>query len=108
MRWTDLVAADQVHPGSAVAVDVGDLELVVWRTHDGAWCVADARCPHQWSHLGVAGSVEGDELVCLSHFWRFGTDGVGCKLAMSGRRDPKADLVVYPCRVTDGCVQAQL
>lgn len=108
MEWTDLLAADEVERARVVAVDVGERELVVWRTADGELCVAEARCPHQWSHLAGAGVVDGNELVCVSHFWRFDPSGRGCKLAMSGRRDPKADLGVHPCREVDGRVQAWL
>ena len=108
MPWTDLVAADAVAPGAVVPVEVGAYELVVWRTAAGAPVVCDARCPHQWSHLGVVGAVEGDELVCLSHFWRFDPTGRGSKLAMSGRRDPKSDVATYWTRETEGRIWADL
>jgi nitrite reductase/ring-hydroxylating ferredoxin subunit len=35
----------------------------------------EARCPHQWSHLGGEGVVEGDELVCLTPPLAFTTEG---------------------------------
>ncbi len=31
----------------------------------------EARCPHEWSHLGAEGVVDGPEIVCAAHFWRF-------------------------------------
>ncbi|MEC8999836.1 MAG: Rieske 2Fe-2S domain-containing protein [Actinomycetota bacterium] len=79
-------------------------DLVVWTTASGVPCVSEARCPHQWSHLAHEGAVDGEEIVCVSHFWRFGTDGEGWKQNVNGRRDRKGDLEVLPCEVHDGAV----
>ena len=67
-----------------------------------------ARCPHQWSHLAAEGVVDGDELVCAAHFWRFDVDGRGTKLNVGGRRDDKSDLEVFECREDDDGVWARL
>lgn len=91
-----LCAGEAVPPGAVVAVTVGDEDLVVWRGHDGVVCVMEARCPHQWSHLAAEGAVDGDELVCCSHWWRFRRDGSGWKVNVNGRRDRKGDIVVLP------------
>ena len=106
--WVDLVDSRAVAAGEVVAVDVGEREFVVWRTFEGAPCVMDARCPHQWSHLGAEGFVDGDELVCTAHFWRYDTAGHGCKLNIKGRRDPKADIEVFESREVDGRIEARL
>lgn len=108
MGWEPLAPAEAVAPGAVVAVDVGDLELVVWRTLAGEAVVMDARCPHQWSHLAAEGVVDGDELVCVSHFWRFDTHGCGSKLSVLGRRDPKGDIPTFPCREAAGTIEADL
>ncbi len=100
--------AGEVQPGEITDAAHGDLDLVVWRTFDGEPCVMEARCPHQWSHLGAEGVVDGPEIVCAAHFWRFDTEGHGTKVGMTGRRDPKADIAVYPCRVVDGRIEADL
>jgi nitrite reductase/ring-hydroxylating ferredoxin subunit len=52
--------------------------------------------------------VDGPEILCTAHFWRFTTDGTGSKVGMTGRRDPKADIAVYPCREVDGRIEARL
>jgi phenylpropionate dioxygenase-like ring-hydroxylating dioxygenase large terminal subunit len=105
-RRVDLLAASEVETGAVVAVSVGDLDLVVWRTAEGEPCVMDARCPHQWSHLEAEGAVVGDEIVCLAHFWRFDTTGNGVKVAMNGRRDQKSPIGVHPCEERDGRIVA--
>jgi len=108
IAWVPVGPSRSVSPGAVVAVDVGDVELVVWRTFDGRPVVMDARCPHQWSHLEAEGVVDGDEIVCAAHFWRFGVEGCGTKLNVLGRRDPKADIDVYPSREQDGMIEAML
>jgi len=82
-------------------------DLVVWVTASGVPCVSEARCPHQWSHLAHEGAVDGEELVCLTHFWRFGVDGEGWKQNVNGRRDRKGDLEVLPCVAHDGGIWIQ-
>jgi phenylpropionate dioxygenase-like ring-hydroxylating dioxygenase large terminal subunit len=111
--WTVVAAGDRVDVGAALAADlVGpdgeERELVVWRGHDGVVCVMDARCPHQWSHLGAEGVVDGDELVCAAHFWRFDRTGAGSKVNIKGRRDAKADVAVFEARERDGLIEVRL
>lgn len=100
-----MLSSDDVAPGGRVAVEVGSDRLVVWRTTEGVLVACDARCPHQWSDLATEGVVDGDELVCLSHFWRFDTEGRGSKLSMAGRRDPKNDAGPVAVRERDGRIE---
>ena len=108
--WVRLVDSDAVAPGAIVDASLPgepggfDRDLVVWRSFDGRACVMDARCPHQLSHLGAEGFVDGDEIVCTAHFWRFAIDGTGTKLNMAGRRDVKADIDIVESVERDGAV----
>ena len=95
--WVPIVSAD-IPPGTLVEAVFESEELVVWRSADGTPCIMEARCPHQWSHLGGEGVVEGEELVCLTHCWRFSLNGEGWKEGMTGRRDRKGDNEVWPCK----------
>ena len=108
MTWRRILRSDRLAPGAVAAVADAEPELVVWRSESGRAAVCDARCPHQWSHLAGAGAVDGEELVCLSHFWRFDADGHGTKLNVKGRRDPKGDVVAHPTREVDGWIEAHL
>ena len=101
--WICLVY-DELPAGGILEVSLGDEDLVVWRGESGVPCVSEARCPHQWSHLAHQGAVDGDELVCLTHFWRFGADGAGWKQNVNGRRDRKGDLAVLACVEHDGAI----
>ena len=117
MTWTRLIAAADLPAGEVVAVEVADPDdrppefpprFAVWRTRSGRFVACDARCPHQWSDLATEGRVEGEELVCQAHRWRFDAEGRGSKLSALGRRDPKADAACLPLRVVDGWVEAEL
>jgi phenylpropionate dioxygenase-like ring-hydroxylating dioxygenase large terminal subunit len=108
MAWVQIASSDAVGPGEVLGVDREPLELVVWRAEDGGVCVMDARCPHQWSYLGGEGFVDGDELVCAAHFWRFDCGGQGSKRNVLGRRDAKADIAVFPAVERDGAIHAEL
>lgn len=105
--WLRIVDDEAVPASTIAAVTLGDDDLVVWRDRDGRPCVMEARCPHQWSHLAAEGFVDGDEIVCSAHFWRFDQAGRGTKLGMTGRRDPKADIAVFPCVESDGGIWVQ-
>ncbi len=94
--------SERLASGQIVTVDREDGDIVVWRTTAGKVVACDARCPHQWSHLGTAGAVDGEEIVCLSHFWRFDQEGTGSKLSAAGRRDEKSSIRTFAVRENEG------
>ena len=108
MVWQRIVPSGAVTADVVVGVDVGDRELVVWRDTSGTAVVMAARCPHQWSHLEAEGALDGDEIVCTAHFWRFDVAGCGTKVNVKGRRDLKSDIETYPSREAGGFVEACL
>lgn len=105
--WFAVASGAAVAPGEITESTLDGADVVVWRTEAGMPCVMEARCPHQWSHLGGSGAVAGEEIVCLTHFWTFGTDGRGWKENLAGRRDRKGDIEVYPCREVAGEIRAR-
>ncbi|HCV36848.1 MAG TPA: hypothetical protein DF783_07960 [Acidimicrobiaceae bacterium] len=105
--WVRICASD-LPPGGIVGVTIGSEDMVVWRSMAGTPCVIEARCPHQWSHLAGEGVVVGEELVCLTHLWRFTTGGEGWKENVNGRRDRKGDLVVTDCIEEDGSIWVRI
>jgi phenylpropionate dioxygenase-like ring-hydroxylating dioxygenase large terminal subunit len=60
--------------GASRAVKLMGRELVVWRTADGVAHAADDRCPHRGTRLSI-GCVDGQELVCAYHGWRYAPAG---------------------------------
>ncbi|QSJ15511.1 aromatic ring-hydroxylating dioxygenase subunit alpha [Nostoc sp. UHCC 0702] len=50
-------------------------ELVIYRAKDKRVVICDAYCPHMGAHL-AEGNVEGNELRCLFHHWKFDAKGI--------------------------------
>jgi phenylpropionate dioxygenase-like ring-hydroxylating dioxygenase large terminal subunit len=44
---------------------------VLFRGEDGKATLLDAHCPHLGAHLGYGGRVEGNDIICPFHAWRF-------------------------------------
>ena len=108
MTWHAVALTEDIPVGGVLPIEIDGQELVLWRSASGELAACDARCPHQWAHLGPGGAVDGEELVCLSHFWRFAIDGTVSKLAMNGRRDDKGSVRTHQVRESDGGVEVAI
>jgi phenylpropionate dioxygenase-like ring-hydroxylating dioxygenase large terminal subunit len=60
--------------GSPMAADLLGEPLVLWRGRDGVVRVLSDVCVHRGTALSL-GWVNGDEIVCAYHGWRYGGDG---------------------------------
>ena len=84
--------------------------LVLWRdAHGGVRAFRDV-CVHRGTALSL-GRVEGDEIVCAYHGWRYGADGACTaipQLADSTRVPPRARAVTYATRERYGIVWVAL
>ena len=72
-------------------------DLVMWRAESGAVYVQDAHCLHLGANRAVRGWVEGDDLTCPWHGWRWDGEGrntcipyskEGCKPNLRARTYP--------------------
>ena len=59
-----------------VAVQLLGREIVVFRTAGGRVAALEDKCPHRRMRLSK-GRIEGKQIVCQYHGWRFGADGAG-------------------------------
>ena len=73
-----------------------DRHLVAWRDEPGELHVQDAFCPHLGAHLGHGGTVEGCELVCPFHGWKYDAEGTNTEIPYSERTNRKACLRTFP------------
>jgi phenylpropionate dioxygenase-like ring-hydroxylating dioxygenase large terminal subunit len=80
--------------------------LVGWRDDSGEMHVMDAFCPHLGAHLGHGGTVEGCEIVCPFHGWRYDAEGCNTLIPYSERVNRRAALRVYPAIERNGVVMA--
>jgi cytochrome P450/nitrite reductase/ring-hydroxylating ferredoxin subunit len=77
------------------AVTANGLDIALVRISSG-WRAFEGRCPHQGALLGE-GEVEGDNIVCRNHRWRFSID--------SGQRDGGAEsLASCPAVEREGAI----
>ena len=72
--WYWLMRSRDVGRGRVVAAEILGRKLAVFRGEDGRVAALDAYCPHMGAHL-AEGSVEGNELRCFFHAWRFDANG---------------------------------
>jgi nitrite reductase/ring-hydroxylating ferredoxin subunit len=79
-----------------------DRHLVAWRDEAEVLHVQDAFCPHLGAHLGHGGTVEGCEIKCPFHGWRFDADGVNTDIPYSERTNKKGSLLTYPVLERNG------
>ena len=73
--WFAVAYSSELDVGDVRPLFVFGQHVVLFRTEDGEAHLATAFCPHLGAHLGHGGRVEGNELVCPFHGWRF--DGAG-------------------------------
>ncbi len=99
---------------SSSELDAGDLlprhyfgrELVLLRSESGEARLIDAYCPHLGAHLGHGGRVEGDDVVCPFHGWRFGRDGACTGMPYGTRIPAAARTELFELREQNGVVLA--
>jgi len=72
--WYWLLRSREVRRGRVTAAEIFGHHLAVYRGDDGRVAALDAHCPHMGAHL-AEGRVEGCELRCFFHHWRFDSAG---------------------------------
>jgi nitrite reductase/ring-hydroxylating ferredoxin subunit len=75
--WIPIALAIDIAPRTAAPALVAGMEVAVWRGESGAVHAWRDRCPHRGMRLSF-GFVRGEEISCLYHGWRYGSDG-GCR-----------------------------
>ncbi len=93
--WYVAARSRAVAPGRVARAEPAGRPLVLWRGVSGAVYAADAHCPHLGAHLGH-GSVEGDELVCALHHFRYAPDGRLAEAPGAGNARLGIRLRTYP------------
>ena len=102
--WAELA------PGEPLAVDLLGEALVLWRNSAGTAHAFFDLCIHRGTALSL-GTVEGDEIVCPYHGWRYGSDGACTRIPQ--RADPtrvpaKARATTFTCAERYGMIWVAL
>jgi 5,5'-dehydrodivanillate O-demethylase len=107
--WHPIAHSAEIGPGKAKPVRVMGEDLTLFRGETGQPFVVEARCPHRAMPLH-AGWVEGDEIRCFYHGWKFAGASGRC-VEQPAERPPfchKITLRSYPARDYLGLVFAYL
>jgi 3-phenylpropionate/trans-cinnamate dioxygenase ferredoxin subunit len=68
-RWVEVAHEGDLAPGSYKLIEVGDLELALFRVGDGYCCIEDL-CTHDGGNL-VEGDFDGRVVTCPRHGAKF-------------------------------------
>ncbi len=112
-KWKDVLAATELCPGDVRELSHQGVDLLIFRA-------MAARCPHMGNYIpnglptgeDLSRLLQGEELVCPFHNWRF--DGLGyCTGIPSGQRIPAKVSngerigTSWPVREIDGVIQIE-
>jgi len=101
--WYLVAFADEVERGTVHRVHYFGQDIVLYRGESGAVRATEPYCPHQGAHLAYGGKVNGEDLVCPFHGWRWGPDGTNVHIPYAPR-DPEARLRTWLTHEVDGMV----
>jgi 3-ketosteroid 9alpha-monooxygenase subunit A len=103
--WFVVCFSDELPKGGTRAMKYFGRDLAAYRGEDGVARVLDAHCPHLGAHLAIGGKVEGCELRCPFHAWKFGGDGVCTEIPYTKKPIPsKARVGSWLTRELNGVV----
>ncbi|WP_324784391.1 Rieske 2Fe-2S domain-containing protein [Streptomyces sp. H51] len=99
--WHCLGLAQDFTDGKPHTVHAFGQKLVVWASADGTLNVLDAYCRHMGGDLSL-GTVEGDDVACPFHSWRWGGDGRCTGIPYARRVPMRARTAAFPTLQQDG------
>ncbi len=73
--WFAVAMSGEIACGDIRTLRYFGTEFVMWRGQDGVLRAVDPHCPHLGAHLGVASTVNGNDLRCAYHHWSFNGNG---------------------------------
>lgn len=104
--WFQVGWSTDVEVGQTIPLQYFGKHQVLWRDGDGVAHVNDAFCPHLGAHFGHGGSVDGCELICPFHGWRFDGEGKNTHIPYSDRTNGKACVPTYPTVERNGLIMS--
>jgi nitrite reductase/ring-hydroxylating ferredoxin subunit len=104
--WFQIGWSGDIKVGQVVPLQYFGRHLALWRDDNGAPHLNDAFCPHLGAHFGHGGSVDGEDLICPFHGWRFDASGANTLIPYSQRINKKACVQAYPTIERNGLIMA--
>lgn len=102
--WFQVAWSKDLRTGDVKPLKYFGQDLVLFRTQAGDVKVLDAFCPHMGAHLGAGGVVEGNDIKCPFHAWKFDGDGKCTDIPYAKRIPPKATIECWPVREINGLI----
>lgn len=102
--WFQVAWSDELTSGKSTPLFFFDRHLAAWRDDNGEAHVWDAFCPHLGAHMGVRAQIEGDEIICPLHRWRYDASGTCIDIPYSPRVNKRATIRTYPVVERNGLV----
>jgi 3-ketosteroid 9alpha-monooxygenase subunit A len=99
IEWSEELDVEEVKPLRYFGKD-----FVLFRGEDRRATLLAAHCPHLGAHLGYGGRVEGNDIVCPFHAWRFAASGRCTDVPYASRIPPRAAVDAYPVREHSGMI----
>jgi nitrite reductase/ring-hydroxylating ferredoxin subunit len=106
LGWYQLGWSDELAPGDVWPLYYFGRDLVLWRDTEGVAHLQNAICPHLGGHLGHGGHVEGCELQCPFHGWKFDAAGDNSEIPYAERPNRSAHITTYPVIERNGLLMA--
>ncbi|MBM2812698.1 MAG: hypothetical protein HW416_3457 [Chloroflexi bacterium] len=106
--WQPIARSEEVAPGRAIPARVMSEDITAYRGEGGAPHVLAFRCAHRGTQLST-GWVEGDDLRCFYHGWKY--DGSGQCIEQPAEPEPfcnRIKIKSYPTREYLGLIFAYL
>ncbi|HEV8015029.1 MAG TPA: Rieske 2Fe-2S domain-containing protein [Stellaceae bacterium] len=108
LYWHPVMRAQDLRPKQAKPLEILGEKFTIYRGEDGTPHVTHARCPHRGALMSL-GWVEGDDLRCRFHGWKF--DGSGQCIEQPNEDRPfcaRVKMQIYPTREYVGLIFAYL
>ncbi len=100
--WFAVAYSHEIAPAAVRVVDYMERPVAIFRTESGQLSAADAFCPHLGASLATMATVQGEELVCTAHGFRF--DRAGACTHAYGRAAANVRLPTFHLREQQGVV----
>jgi len=104
ISWYTLVRSDSVKPGEMTHGQWCGQDLVIYRTATGKLKVIEAHCPHLGAHFGFGGEIQGEDIVCPFHHFRYDNTGMCIDTPYDKSVPKNLCLRSYPSIEKDGMI----
>jgi 3-ketosteroid 9alpha-monooxygenase subunit A len=104
--WYLVCWSKDLEPGGVMPLRYFGKDYVLFRGESGEATLLSAHCPHLGAHLGYGGHVEGNDIVCPFHAWRFASNGRCTEVPYAKRIPPRAAVDAFRVQEHSGMILA--